>query len=407
MAQGRHITLMLETKKLYEAIRTFLMTQRIKIKSDGQIEHLNPELNILQKEIDKYFSNPMGYTAREETYKSMLLLATKQGFSYDPASPPTPPRAQRASESSNENEPPSNRNSPTPPRRAQKQSSELMAFLKRVSGMDFDSLSAQEKAEVLYNNRHREELDSLIKAELRTNKNFLNEIVLSSAQAAKQILGSRLGFNLSNKEVAAVLYAHRDKIVPVTFANPRNFTPTEISDYERELQNLLGKTRRDLQTLLSDPECYAILKQSGRFEALKSGRPMPTPPPQSPPRQPSPSREPQAEAPKRGEAWNPSAASMNIMADRQKKQDFRDLAKAIEERVDYYEFIGVKKDADEDEIRKACRKKKVEIARNPDDGNKSAQMSKVGAAEKFLLNPEFKKVYDEGIKNKNPHRRGL
>src|SRR5215813_3988862 len=64
---------------------------------------------------------------------------------------------------------------------------------------------------------------------------------------------------------------------------------------------------------------------------------------------------------------------------------------------DYYEVLGIKRDASEDEIKKAYRKlaRKFHPDLNPGDKAAEEQFKNLQAAYDVLSNPEDRKLYDE------------
>ena len=70
---------------------------------------------------------------------------------------------------------------------------------------------------------------------------------------------------------------------------------------------------------------------------------------------------------------------------------------------DYYEILGVSKDADEEEIKKAYRKKAFQYHPDRNQGNREAEemFKKVGEAYSVLSDPQKRAAYDRG--EQEPH----
>lgn len=64
---------------------------------------------------------------------------------------------------------------------------------------------------------------------------------------------------------------------------------------------------------------------------------------------------------------------------------------------DYYEVLGINKNADDKAIKKAYRKlaKKYHPDINPGDANAEAKFKEVTEAYEILSNPEKRKLYDQ------------
>lgn len=70
---------------------------------------------------------------------------------------------------------------------------------------------------------------------------------------------------------------------------------------------------------------------------------------------------------------------------------------------DYYEILGVSRDADEEEIKKAYRKKAFQYHPDRNQGNREAEemFKKVGEAYSVLSDPQKRAAYDRGEREPN------
>ena len=67
-------------------------------------------------------------------------------------------------------------------------------------------------------------------------------------------------------------------------------------------------------------------------------------------------------------------------------------------RKDHYQTLGVKKDASQDEVKKAYRKlaRKYHPDANPDDSSAEGRFKAISEAYDVLGDPEKRKAYDRG-----------
>jgi len=65
--------------------------------------------------------------------------------------------------------------------------------------------------------------------------------------------------------------------------------------------------------------------------------------------------------------------------------------------IDYYEVLGINKNASEDDIKKTYRKlaRKLHPDLNPNDKDAQAKFQKINEANEVLSDPEKRKKYDQ------------
>lgn len=139
----------------------------------------------------------------------------------------------------------------------------FISWLSTRTGTDFASLDNAMKANILVAERAESEFMTKLAQYLCKNPEFLVDIVLVSPETFMQIMGTRIGFQLENKQLARVIYHHMERINDKAANSSK-----QVEQFLRLLDEELSKTGHSIEKLLIDPDAKAELEKSGMFSTV-------------------------------------------------------------------------------------------------------------------------------------------
>lgn len=258
-----------------------------------------------------------------------------------------------------------------------------------IGKTNFLSRPPAEQVEALNRARTNTKIQNALFEYLRQDPSYLTNLAKSSPQNAVLILGSRLGYSLSDKQLAEVVYHHRQAMFIQA--------GSDFNTYYKEVDDLLSSTKRSLDKLMEDRpdnQARAILIQSSAFKTydkVRSGNAAARPAGYTP-------------AAKMERPIHQADDALRVPLDEEAKlieqRKIQDEKQAARAKENYYEKFDISPSANEETIKAALKQARVKAVRADD----REMQNHVTDAIKILTDPSLKAIYDNALQAKHRPR---